>query len=208
MSTAASAEVHTQPAATRFDEHYYRRFYGDAGSRVTSQAEVTRLVRFVAGYLAYLQLPVRRVLDAGCGLGWWRAPLGRRYPKMVYTGIEVSEYLCRAHGWEQASVVDYRAEPPFDLVVCQGVLQYLDDGEAAAAIDNLGRLCRGALYLEALTRADWRSSVDRERTDGSMRLRSGRWYRRRLGRHFLNAGGGLFVHRDASVVLFELEHLS
>ena len=134
MSTAASAEVHTQPAATRFDEHYYRRFYGDAGSRVTSQAEVTRLVRFVAGYLAYLQLPVRRVLDAGCGLGWWRAPLGRRYPKMVYTGIEVSEYLCRAHGWEQASVVDYRAEPPFDLVVCQGVLQYLDDGEAAAAI--------------------------------------------------------------------------
>lgn len=190
----------------RFDAAYYRRFYGDAATRVVSKQDIARLVRFVTGYLAYLELPVRRVLDAGCGLGWWRAPLLRRYPKAVYTGIEVSDYLCAVHGWQQASVVDYRAEPPFDLVVCQGVLQYLDDHEAAAAIDNLAALCRGALYLEALTREDWSRSVDRTRTDGAVKLRNGRWYRKRLARHFLNAGGGLYVHRDAPVVLFELEH--
>ena len=191
--------------ADRFDADYYRRFYGDAGTRVVSRQEVARLVRFVASYLDYLQLPVRRVLDAGCGLGWWRAPLRRRFPRAVYTGIELSPYLCQKHGWEQASVVDYRAEQPFDLVICQGVLQYLDDREAARAIDNLGRLCRGALYLEALTTEDWQRSVDRSRTDGDVARRSGRWYRRRLARHFESAGGGVFVHRDARVVMFELE---
>ena len=42
--------------------------------------------------------------------------------------------------------------------------------------------------------------------DGDVNLRSGAWYRRRLARHFVNAGGGLFVHRDAPVVMFDLEH--
>ena len=193
--------------AARFDAQYYRRFYGDAATRVTSRQDIARLARFVCAYLIYLDLPVRRVLDAGCGLGWWRAPLRQRYPDVVYTGIEVSEYLCREHGWQRASLVDFRSDAPFDLVICQGVMQYLDDREAAAAIDNLGVLCRGALYLEALTRADWQDSVDRSRTDGAVRLRSGAWYRRRLARHFVNVGGGLFVHREAPVVTFELERL-
>ena len=205
MSTAASAEV-SAPAGERFDAAYYERFYGDAATRVSSRAATTRLARFVSAYIAYLDLPVRRILDAGCGLGWWREPLARRYPKAVYSGIEISSHLCRQHGWQQASLVDYRAEAPFDLVICQGVLQYLDNGEAAAAIDNLGELCRGALYLEALTRDDWKRSVDRSRTDGDVHLRGGRWYRRRLARRFLNAGGGLFVHVDAPTVMFELEH--
>ncbi len=193
-------------AGERFDAGYYRRFYGDAKTRVASRAGVARLARFVCDYLVCLDLPVRRVLDAGCGLGWWRAPLARRLPHALYTGIEISRHLCEAHGWQHASIVDYRAEAPFDLVICQGVLQYLSDADASAAIDNLGRLCRGALYLEALTRGDWEHSVDRARTDGEVNLRSARWYRRRLARHFVNAGGGVFVHVDAPVVMFELEH--
>ena len=38
-------------------------------------------------------------------------------------------------------------------------------------------------------------------------LRSSNWYRRRLGRHFIPVGGGLFVSRRSSTVLWELEKL-
>jgi O-methyltransferase involved in polyketide biosynthesis len=93
----------------------------------------------------------------------------------------------------------------FDLVVCQGVLQYLDDRAAARALRNLGQWTRGALYLEALTRRDWRHVCDRQRTDGNVHLRSGAWYRRRLARTFTAAGGGVFLQNAAGASLFELE---
>jgi hypothetical protein len=102
-------------------------------------------------------------------------------------------------------VVDYDHGRSVDLVICQGVLQYLDDPAAAAAIDNLARHCHGALYLEALTRADWEKNCDRSVTDGAVFLRPGAFYRRRLRPHFASCGGGLFVRRDAGVSLFELE---
>ena len=148
---------------------------------------------------------MRRVLDAGCGLGYWRAVIAEHYPRARYTGIERSEYLCRELGWTHASVADYRGRGRFDLVICQGVLQYLDEREAAAAIENLARLCSGALYLEALTSEDWRDHCDRRCTDGAVHLRKDGWYRTRLSRHFRACGGGLFLHRDAAPVLFTLE---
>ena len=36
-------------------------------------------------------------------------------------------------------------------------------------------------------------------------LRAAAWYRRRLGAHFHNAGGGIYIKRDANVVLYSLE---
>jgi len=93
----------------------------------------------------------------------------------------------------------------FDLVICQGVLQYLDDRTAARALANLARWTDGVLFLEALTRRDWRENCDRERTDGDVHLRDGAWYRRRLARHFQRCGGGVFVARAAGCSLFELE---
>ena len=84
----------------------------------------------------------------------------------------------------------------------------LDDRDAIRAIDNLGRLCEGALYLEALTERDWRHNCDRTVTDGEVYLRPGSFYRTRLARHFHAVGGGVFVHRRAPVTLFELETLA
>lgn len=191
----------------RFDKSYYDRFYRNARTRVATEREVRVLGRFVCAYLAHLGLPVRRVLDAGCGLGYWRSVIAEHYPRASYQGIEVSEYLCRELGWEQASIADYKARGRFDLVVCQGVLQYLSDAEAEGAIDNLGRLSRSALYLEALTREDWRDNCDRRATDGKVRLRSAKWYRQRLGRSFRACGGGVYVHREADAVLYALEGL-
>jgi 2-polyprenyl-3-methyl-5-hydroxy-6-metoxy-1,4-benzoquinol methylase len=188
-----------------FDAGYYRRFYEDPKTRVYTADDVERLGAFVLGYVRHLRVPVRRVLDIGCGLGHWRKPVAKHFPGARYRGVEHSDYLCERHGWERGSVVDYRARAPFDLVICQGVLQYVPHRDAALALDNLARLCRGVLYLEALTIEDWQQNCDRRKTDRHVHLRRGDWYRRRLRPAFVNCGGGVFARRDAGIVLYELE---
>lgn len=191
--------------AQRFDESYYDRFYRNPATRVTERATIRRLARFVCAYLDHLEVDVETVLDLGCGLGLWRAEIRRHYPDAEYVGVEISEHACEEHGWEQGSVVDYEADEPADLVICQGVLQYLPAREARRAIGNLARLTRGALYLEALTREDWEHNVSRATTDGDVYLRKAQWYRSALRKHFIACGGGLFVPRDDPPVLYELE---
>lgn len=189
-----------------FDRSYYERFYENPKTRVSDRAQVGRLGDFVCSYLAYLELPVRRVLDVGCGIGLWQQPICRHFPSARYQGVEYSAYLCERFGWERGSVTDFRAKQPFDLVICQGVLPYLDLRAARAAMTNLGGLCRGALYFEAVTREDWDEGVlDRRRTDRKMNLRSARFYRRGLSEHFVSIGGGLWLSRRARASVYALE---
>ena len=193
------------PARFTFDAAYYERFYLDPRTRVAGPLDVEVQARFLCAYLDYLGLGVRRILDLGCGLGRLRDPLREHFPGAGYTGVEVSEHLCAELGWTYGSAATFRSRRRFDLVVCQDVLQYLDDTEAERAIDNLARHCRGALFFGALTREDWEENCDQARTDGSGYLREGAWYRRRLAPAFTCAGGGLFVARRAGVVTFELD---
>lgn len=198
------------PAGDRFGADYYRRFYADPRTRVSDLAAVQKLADFVGGYLRYLEVPVRTILDVGCGVGNWQKASKKVWPRARYHGLEYSQHLCDRFGWTHGSIVDFdatslRPDGTMDFVVCQGVLQYLDDRAATAAIDNLGAMCSGAMYLEALTELDWRENCDRARTDGNVHLRTGMWYRKRLRRHFLDCGGGLFCSRAAGVSLFELE---
>ena len=189
----------------RFDAGFYRRYYGDPRTRVASRAEALKLGRFACAYVDYLGFRVRRVLDAGCGLGHMGAAVRERFPRARYVGLEVSEYLCHRYGWQRGSVVDYAPEQPFDLVFCQDVLQYLDDRSAARAVANLGRLCSGALYFSVLTAEDLRRNADHARTDSGVTLRPAAWYRRRLARHFRHLGGGLLARRGFDPLLWELE---
>jgi SAM-dependent methyltransferase len=190
----------------RFDAAYYRRFYGAKASRVSSQQAIDRLATFVCGYLDYLEQPVRRVLDVGCGLGHWRTPIATHYPRAKYVGMEFSAHLCEQHGWLQGSISERVPRGGFDLVICQGVLQYIGDRDLPAALDNLATACRGVLYLEALTLEDWRQNVDQKRTDSAVHLRAAKRYRDGLRRRgFITAGGGVFVSERSPVVLFELE---
>lgn len=191
--------------ASRFDEAYYRRFYEDPRTRVAAPEEVRALADFVCGYLKYIDLPVRRVLDMGCGMGTWKREITRHFPRAAFCGVEYSDYLCERFGWKRGSADTFESATSFDLVICQDVLQYLPDRRAAKAVDNLASLCRGALYFAALTKKDWTENCDQALTDGTGYLRSGHWYRKRLKKQFLNAGGGLFVKRDAGIVMFELE---
>lgn len=195
------------PETTTFDQDYYDRFYRDPKTCVATEEITQQLADFVCCYLKHVGQSVGNVLDMGCGLGFWRDGVRRHFPDAKYTGVEVSTYLCEEFGWKQGSVVDYRGRSRADLVVCQGVLQYLTDTECRDALANLGRLTRGALYLEALTKQDWEENCDRTVTDGAVHLRSGAWYRRHLAKSFTNCGGGVFLADSSDANLFELERL-
>jgi SAM-dependent methyltransferase len=188
-----------------FDAEFYRRYYRNPATRVATAAEQRRIADFACAFASQLGFKVRRVLDAGCGLGYMRASVGQFFPRARYIGLEVSEYLAKRHGWEFQRLEDYRPAAAFDLILCHDVLQYLDDRAAARAIANLGRISRGALYLTALTTEDWRSSADRARSDGGVHLRPAEWYRSRLGRSFRPVGAGMLVRRGFSPVLWEME---
>ena len=188
----------------KFDRAYYDRWYRNDETRTFMTEYTPVIVRFVLAYLDYLEVEVKTVLDAGCGLGHWGTALKNLDRDVRYHGLETSDYLCRELGWERGSIADYQAKEPFDLVVCQGVLQYLSDAECKAAIDNLATLCSQALYLEVLTRRDARENCIPERTDTDVYLRKGKWYRKRFGEHFVNLGGGLFLSRTCAATCYEL----
>lgn len=188
-----------------FDKAYYDRYYKDPRTRVASDDDSRRLARLFAAYLGYLQQPVRNVLDLGAGLGQMRPALRAEFPDATYVGVERSEYACERYALRRGSVVDFKARGRFDLVICKGVLQYLDRGEAERALENLAELCRGCLYLEALTREDWEEAADQTVTDGDVYLRPARFYKSRLNRSFRNAGAGVFVHARSPAVLYSLE---
>jgi len=188
-----------------FDRAYYERFYFDPRTAVTSRSEMRARARLIAAYAIHVGLPVRRVLDAGCGVGLLRAPLRRALPRAEYVGLETSEYLCRRYGWLHGTLESFRSSESFDLVIRYDVLQYLDDVQARRALANLARLCRGVLYFSALTLRDWRRHCDRSRTDPNVRLRSADWYRRALVRRFRPVGAGFWIRRGAPLVTWELE---
>ena len=189
---------------SRFDAAYYRRFYQNPGTRAHTPASLARKAAFIAAYLRYLEIPVKRVLDIGCGMGWTLRALERHFPNARLDGVEFSPHLCDRYGWTEGSVVDYASSAPYDIVVCNDVLPSLDDEACAAALRNLAALCRGALFIGALTAEDWQR-CDKRRTDRHVHLRQASWYRRRLARNFQSVGGGLFLKKPIDVTLWELD---
>ncbi|MGJ7506481.1 methyltransferase domain-containing protein [Variovorax sp. GT1P44] len=192
--------------ADTFDEAYYRRYYFDKKTKVVDPRHVERLGAFVCAYLQYLRVPVKRVLDVGCGIGLWRDIVARHFPLASYHGVEFSDYLCGRYGWERGSVVDYQARKPFDFVICQGVLPYLGPPDLKRALHNLSRLSHGGLYVEAVTREDYaRDIVDEDVTDPRIFRHRAEVYRHGLSRHFQEVGGGVWLSRQTELPLFSLE---
>ena len=189
----------------KFDAAYYDRFYRNPKTRATSPQEQDLQAQFIASYVRYLAIPISHIIDIGCGLGTLLGSLQQAFPDAVCTGVEVSEYMCETYGWTQGSAVDYHSEPQ-DLVVCSDVLGYLDDTMCSKAIDNLARLTGSALYLSVLTQEDM-DICDTEHTDMSQQVRPYTWYRQRLDKHFIGAGGGLFLRKPLDVPLWRMERL-
>ena len=150
-------------------------------------------------------LPLRNALDIGAGPGFWRDWFASNEPKVRYRSTDASGYACSRFSHEQLDIASWTPNRHYDLVVCQGVLHYLDDRAAERAIDNLGVACRGALYLEAPTLADRRDVIDTSTTDLRVHWRSGAWYRKRLNPYFQAVGAGLYIARSTGTLFYELE---
>jgi SAM-dependent methyltransferase len=186
-----------------FDGAYYRRFYRDRP--VHGRRQIAKLAEGVTGLCGWWYIPIRTVLDIGAGPGYWRDWFAERKPSVRYTSTDVSEYACRRYGHQQRDITRWRPARPFDLVVCQGVLHYLDDRAAERAIDNIAAATRSVVYFEIPTRQDRDDVIDPERTDLAVHWRTGAWYRKRLDRHFAELGGGLWYARTGPLDFYELE---
>jgi 2-polyprenyl-3-methyl-5-hydroxy-6-metoxy-1,4-benzoquinol methylase len=188
-----------------FDAAYYDRFYESARTRVHGAKEIARLCSAVTSLLEWWGAPVMTVLDVGAGTGLWRTWFAKHRPDVAYRSTEYSEYACKRYGHEHRDISKWRAKERFDLVVCQGVLPYLDDDRAAAAIENIAAMTGGFLYLEAITKHDIAEIIDDVKTDVKVHGRTGSWYRARLREHYIEVGAGLWCKKNAGVLFYELE---
>lgn len=188
-----------------FDASYYARYYHDPKTRVHGPKEIGHLCTAVSSLCDWWGFSVETVLDVGAGAGLWRDWFRANRPAVRYRSTEVSAYACKRYGHEQRDITRWRDDAQFDLVVCQGVLPYLDDEGCARALENLAAMTAGFLYLEAITARDVKEVIDGQKTDVKVHPRRGTFYRSRLREGFREVGCGLWCKRDAPVLFYELE---
>ena len=190
---------------SNFNSAYYRRFYLTPATRAMSREQTNNRGALIGALAKQLDIRVNRILDVGCGLGWYERPLKRVFRDATYTGTEVSEYLCATKGWIHGSLLDLKLKGEFDLVICADVMQYLNNRDAERAIGNLAKWCRGALYFHVPTRGDWQDNVDPSGTDTNVHLRSALWYQKQLRKYFTHVGCGIHLKDDVPFAQWELE---
>jgi 2-polyprenyl-3-methyl-5-hydroxy-6-metoxy-1,4-benzoquinol methylase len=188
-----------------FNSAYYRRFYLTPATRAMSREQTDLRGALIASLVRQLDIQVQRILDVGCGLGWYARPLQKVFRDASYTGTEFSEYLAAKKGWIHGSVVDLKLKGQFDLVICADVIQYLNNRDAERAIGNLAKWCRGALYFHVPTKHYWAENIDPSGTDTNVHLRSAAWYQKQLRKYFTHAGCGVHVKDDVPFAQWELE---
>ncbi len=188
-----------------FDAEYFDRFYERKNTRVYDTKKVADLARGVVSMIRWLGGDVRTVLDVGAGAGFWRSYLKANERGVRYTSIDASPYACERYGHQHRDIARWKSNERFDLVVCQGVLPYLEDEDATRALENMGAMCSGFLYLEAITARDVRDVCDLDKTDGAVHERDGEFYLRTLRAHFVRVGCGLYYSKRGTLRFYELE---
>lgn len=171
-----------------------------------SRGELEREVEFVLRAAEYmLGRPVHSVLDVGCGEGNWHPLLMTRRPRLRYTGVDPSEYAVRRWGARRnihlGSVDNLGVEGEFDLVLCCGVLNYLEPSVLIKGLQEMARRVGGVAYLDMYTAHDEVTGDTR----GAKR-RDASWYRALIRRAGLTACGmHLYVSRMMADQLVTLE---
>ena len=103
----------------QFDKAYYDRFYRNPDTRAVTPAAVRRQARFIAAYLDHLEVPVRQILDIGCGTGGPSIVLARDLDAARVIAIDVeAPLLKRAEGYAEdagvaAALADLEQRAPF-----------------------------------------------------------------------------------------------
>lgn len=188
-----------------FDAGYFRKYYESRRSRVYGREQIAALAQGVTGFVAWFGGELESVLDVGAGIGLWRDWFREHRPNVRYRSLDVSAYACKTYGHERRDITKWKGREKFDLVVCQGVMPYFDDAGCERATANMAAMCRGFLYVEAITSRDLREVVDRTKTDVSVHARSAAFYRRILRKHFEPLGCGLHHVRGGDKVFYDLE---
>jgi 2-polyprenyl-3-methyl-5-hydroxy-6-metoxy-1,4-benzoquinol methylase len=189
-----------------FDAEYYRKLYESAETRVYGPEEIAHLCRGVTGFIDFMGMPLESVLDAGAGTGMVRDWFVRERPAAKVRSTDISEYACQNYGHERHDLATW-CDGEYDLIVCHGVLAYLKDEACADAIANLGKMCRGFLYVSLVTQEDiTQAAVDFKTTDlDGIEWREARFYLDLLKRDFIRLGLGLFYRRGGPLHLASLE---
>ncbi len=188
-----------------FGKAYFDRFYESKRTRVYGAEKMAHLGSGIVGLLKWFGAPIRNVLDVGAGPGHLRDWFAEHHPKTRYVSTDISAYACERYGHTQRDITTWRAKERFDLVVCQGVVPYLSNVGAKAAIDNIAAMTRGFFYFEAITKRDLEEACDTAITDTTVHGRSGAFYKKALAPHFDALGAGLWVRRGSPFVFYELE---
>jgi SAM-dependent methyltransferase len=143
-----------------FDRRYFDRWYRDGG--FGSPARLRRHVAYALGAAEYLlDRPVRSVLDVGCGEGAWQPDLARLRPRARYVGVDPSRYAVERFGARRnlrqghlGQLGELELGGPFDLVVCVGVLGYVDAPDVRRGLAAITAALGGVALLEVFTASD------------------------------------------------------
>jgi len=146
----------------RYDRDYFERWYRDPRWTVVHQGVLARRVQLAVAAAEYLlERPLRTVLDVGCGEAPWRALLKHARPRILYTGVDSSEYAVRRYGRSRGiqlgslgALGRLDLEPPYDLIVCSDVLHYVTTDEARRGLKSIARLLGGVAFLELFAKED------------------------------------------------------
>ncbi|MEP6836148.1 MAG: class I SAM-dependent methyltransferase [Gemmatimonas sp.] len=149
-------------AGGEYTREYFEKWYRNPRHRVKSPAELARQVAFVLHTAEWvLGRRARSVLDVGCGEGQWRAALRTHRPGIRYTGIDPSTYAVERFGKRRnislgsfENLGQLSQTGPFDLVICCGMLNYINTTSLAAGLVHVASLTHGVAFLEIFTGAD------------------------------------------------------
>ena len=166
--------------ARTFDERYYRRFYHAERHHARAVAAAGRTADLIHGMARHYGVPVRRIVDLGAGTGNLLRARAKALPAREDGRGRIVELCSRPLWLDRVVLVDFEDAAGFDIVVCNDVIQYLDDESAELALERLAVLCRGMLYFTGLTAVDVRETGDPDASDLRGHFRAGDWYRERL----------------------------
>jgi 2-polyprenyl-3-methyl-5-hydroxy-6-metoxy-1,4-benzoquinol methylase len=112
--------------------------------------------RLIAKEVGQLDIPIRSVLDVGCGIGELIMDLSSALPKARFVGLDISPIAietCRQTlpnaAFHVVDIANDHLNDAFDLVVCSEVTEHLEN--PMAAVSNLRRMTRLGGYLVLTT---------------------------------------------------------
>ena len=191
--------------STQFDKEYYQRFYFDPRTAVISRAEMKARANLIAAYANHIGLPVRRMLDAGCGIGLLRTPLQRALSARRVHGARIQRIPLRALRLDAGLAGGLvRGSVRSHGLLRRAAVSRRPHGGARDREPRRGSRAACCISRRSPTR-DWRENCDRTRTDRDVFLRDAAWYRQRLRKDFKPSGVGFWVRRGAPLTTWEME---